>query len=175
MGRQRIAGDYLQPAAIFDKQFHVLSGINDVNDYTGPGTGYRLEGDRWAEVQRIPQAKSPRDFIDPQIGEPTAKLVDGRAAKEGTRNEIIVAVGPAFNKDLTRTIGELEHEDVLEAILTGVAKEGSLPALSRSITLRTVQRLAKLPRAEWLRHWHRSAITRYHGHPQAGVGTSQQP
>ncbi len=124
MGRQRIAGDYLQPAAIFDKNFHVLSGINDVNDYAGPGTGYRLKGERWAEVQRIPQAKSPRDFIDPQIGEPTAKLIDGMQAKQGTRNEIIVAVGPAFNKDLTRTIGELEHEDVLEAILTGVAKEG---------------------------------------------------
>ena len=124
MGRQRIAGDYLQPAAIFDKEFQVLSGINDVNDYTGPGTGYRLDGERWAEVQRIPQAKSPRDFIDPQIGEPTAKLIDGVQAQPGTRNEIIVAVGPAFNRDLTRTIGELEHEAVLEAILTGVAKEG---------------------------------------------------
>jgi len=124
MGRQRIAGDYLQPAAIFDKAFHVLSGINDVNDYTGPGTGYRLTGDRWQEVQQIHQAKSPRDFIDPQIGEPTAKLIDGITAKEGTRNEIIVAVGPAFNRDLTRTIGELEHEEVLAAILTGVAKEG---------------------------------------------------
>ena len=124
MGRQRIAGDYLQPAAIFDKDFHVLSGINDVNDYTGPGTGYRLEGERWAEVQRIRQVKSPRDFIDAQIGEPTAKLVEVNAAKPGTRNEVIVAVGPAFNKDLTRTIGELEHEAVLIAILTGVAQEG---------------------------------------------------
>lgn len=44
MGRQRLAGDYLQPSAIFDKHFHVLSGVNDVNDYTGPGTGYRVEG-----------------------------------------------------------------------------------------------------------------------------------
>ena len=69
MGRQRIAGDYLQPAAIFDRNFHVLSGINDVNDYTGPSTGYRLQGERWDEIQRIPQAKSPRDFINPQIGD----------------------------------------------------------------------------------------------------------
>ncbi|MEM7030611.1 MAG: glycerol dehydratase reactivase beta/small subunit family protein [Chloroflexota bacterium] len=35
-----------------------------------------------------------------------------------------MAVGPAFGKALTRTIGELEHEDVLAAILTGIAKEG---------------------------------------------------
>src|SRR6185436_9910936 len=47
MGRQRVAGDYLQPSAIFDKHFHVLSAINDPNGYTGPGTGYRVEGERW--------------------------------------------------------------------------------------------------------------------------------
>lgn len=124
MGRQRIAGDYLQPSAIFDRNFHVLSGINDVNDYTGPSTGYRLQGERWEEIQRIPQAKSPRDFINPQIGEPSPKLVDVGLAKEGTRREVIVAVGPAFNRELTRTIGGLDHQAVLEAILTGVAKEG---------------------------------------------------
>lgn len=124
MGRQRTVGDYLQPSAIFDRNFHVLSGINDVNDYTGPGTGYRLEGERWQEIQRIPQAKSPRDFINAQIGTPTPKLVEVGPAKLGSRQEVIVSVGPAFNKALTRTIGGLEHEDVLQAILTGVAKEG---------------------------------------------------
>jgi len=124
MGRQRLAGDYLQPSAIFDKHFHVLSGVNDVNDYTGPGTGYRVEKERWAEIQQIPQAKSPRDFINPQVGEPTAKLVEIGPAQAGTRPEVIVAVGPAFNDALTRTIGALEHEDVLKAILTGVASEG---------------------------------------------------
>jgi len=124
MGRQRLAGDYLQPSAIFDKHFHVLSGVNDVNDYTGPGTGYRVAEERWAEIQKIPQAKSPRDFINPQVGEPTAKLVEIGPAQPGTRPEVIVAVGPAFNDALTRTIGALEHEDVLKAILTGVASEG---------------------------------------------------
>ncbi|HEY8284291.1 MAG TPA: propanediol/glycerol family dehydratase large subunit, partial [Chloroflexota bacterium] len=38
--RQRIAGDYLQPSAIFDADFKVLSAINDPNTYRGPGTGY---------------------------------------------------------------------------------------------------------------------------------------
>lgn len=126
MGRQRIAADYLQPSAIFDRDFHVLSGINDVNDYTGPGTGYRVENGRWDEIQAIPQAKSPRDFIDAQIGEPSDKLVELTTIKPGTRREVIVAVGPAFNDALTRTIGGLEHEDVLKAILTGVASEGMI-------------------------------------------------
>ncbi len=59
MARQRVAGDYLQPAAIFDEHFHVLSAINDANDYAGPGSGYRLEGARWQEVQAIRQAQVP--------------------------------------------------------------------------------------------------------------------
>ena len=35
-----------------------------------------------------------------------------------------MAVGPAFGTALTRTIGGIPHEDVLAAILTGVAREG---------------------------------------------------
>lgn len=124
MGRQRVAGDYLQPAAIFDRNFQVQSALNDVNDYTGPGTGYRVENGRWDEIQRIPQAKSPREFIADQIGAPLENLAEIGPAKVGTRQEIIVAVGPAFGKEMTRTIGGLDHEAVLQAILTGVAREG---------------------------------------------------
>jgi len=124
MGRQRVAGDHLQPAAIIDKHFRALSAINEVNDYGGPGTGYRLSDERWAEIQKLPQVQSPRDFIAPQIGEPLHKLIELGPAQTGTRAEVIVGVGPAFGKAMTRTIGGLEHEDVLAAILTGVAKEG---------------------------------------------------
>jgi propanediol dehydratase large subunit len=124
MGRQRVAGDYLQPAAIFDRNFHVLSAINDVNDYTGPGTGYRLSAARWQEIQQLPQVKSPRDFIADQVGEPCAKLGELGPAQPGAQPEVVVAVGPAFGTALTKTIGGLPHEDVLAAILTGVAGEG---------------------------------------------------
>jgi len=124
MGRQRVAGDYLQPAAIFDRHFHVLSSINDPNDYQGPGTGYRLEGERWAEVQRIPQAKPPHDFISDRTGTPSKRLAEVGQALPGTQSEVVVGVGPAFATALTKTIGGLEHEAVLEAILTGIAREG---------------------------------------------------
>ena len=124
MGRQRVAGDYLQPAAIFDQEFHVLSAINDVNDYTGPGTGYRVSAERWQEIQRMPQVKSPRDFIADQVGTPLAQLGELGPAKPGVLPEVVVAVGPAFGTALTKTIGGLPHEDVLAAILTGVASEG---------------------------------------------------
>jgi len=167
MGRQRVAGDYLQPAAIFQatlmtgleplggqsddarmpgdalphnqpaeaskperiavlrsSRLHVLSAINDPNDYTGPGTGYRLEGERWAALQAIRQAQSPRQFVAPHIGPASPKLVEIGPARASTRAEVIVAVGPGFNGALTRTIGGLEHEAVLAALLSGVADEG---------------------------------------------------
>ena len=54
MGRQRVAGDYLQPSAIFTDGFAVISAINDSNDYTGPGTGYRLEGRRGTRFSASP-------------------------------------------------------------------------------------------------------------------------
>ncbi|MBK9943263.1 MAG: propanediol/glycerol family dehydratase large subunit [Kouleothrix sp.] len=124
MGRQRVAGDYLQPAALFDHDFRVQSAINAPNDYCGPGTGYRLDAARWQEIQQIRQARSPREFIAEQLGQPLAQLAPLGPAKAGTGREVIVAVGPAFGSALTRTIGGLAHEDVLAALLTGVAREG---------------------------------------------------
>jgi hypothetical protein len=124
MGRQRVAGDYLQPAAIFDREFRVRSAINDPNDYAGPGTGYRVEHERWEELQRLPQVRSPREFIAEQLGEPSPRLAELGPARAGTQPEVVVAVGPAFGNLLTKTIGGLGHEEVLAAILTGVAAEG---------------------------------------------------
>jgi len=124
MGRQRVAGDYLQPAAIFDRDFRVQSGVNEPNDYRGPGTGYRLSGARWDEVQALHQVRSPRDFIADRMGSPLAQLAELGPARRGSEQEVIVAVGPAFGTALTQTIGGLPHEGVLAAILTGVAREG---------------------------------------------------
>jgi propanediol dehydratase large subunit len=126
MGRQRVAGDYLQPSAIFTSGFHVISAINDPNDYCGPGTGYRPTGERWLEMQNLPQVKPPQAFIQDQTGEPVEKLAEIGPASPGTQPEVIVSVGPAFGTALTRTIGGLPHEDVMAAILTGIASEGML-------------------------------------------------
>lgn len=63
MLKQRIAGDYLHTSSIFDSNFNVISAVNDVNDYVGPGTGYRVEGKRWEEIKNINQAKGPEDLV----------------------------------------------------------------------------------------------------------------
>ena len=62
MLKQRVVGDYMQTAAILDKDFHVLSGINTPNDYMGPETGYRVQGERWEEIKKIPHIINPQDI-----------------------------------------------------------------------------------------------------------------
>lgn len=59
MLKQRVSGDYLQTSAILNKDFKIVSAINDKNDYMGPGTGYRISEERWNEISNIPTAIKP--------------------------------------------------------------------------------------------------------------------
>jgi propanediol dehydratase large subunit len=61
MLKEKVTGDYLHTSAIFDENFNVVAAVNDLNDYEGPGTGYRLEGERWELLKNIPAAISPED------------------------------------------------------------------------------------------------------------------
>ncbi len=63
MGRARVAGDYLQTAAIFDEDMRVLSKVTDPNDYQGPGTGYSVSEERRREIAGIRQQRSRADLL----------------------------------------------------------------------------------------------------------------
>lgn len=52
----RVAGDHLHTSAILDRDFNVISAVNDRNDYSGPGTGYQISAERWAELSNIENA-----------------------------------------------------------------------------------------------------------------------
>lgn len=60
--KQRVAGDFLQTSAIFDRDWNVISAINSSNDYVGVGTGHRLLGQEWEKVKNIQNAIDPRDI-----------------------------------------------------------------------------------------------------------------
>ena len=115
--RQRVLGDYLQPAAIFDDNFKVVSAISAPNDYQGPGTGYRLEGERWARLQNIPRAWDPHAFLTEQE-QPAAVgwLEEIGPAQAGTEPEVVVAVDPAFGSSISRSISGLDLQQVLAAV-----------------------------------------------------------
>jgi propanediol dehydratase large subunit len=130
MLRQRIAGDYLQTSAVIEPDGLVRSAVNDPNAYRGPGTGYRLEGERWELLQALPHVVDPRTLGGPGAGAP---LVDEGAASAAGADpvEVVVAIGPAFADGVQETINGLGHADVLDAIVSGVREAGGAPRLVR--------------------------------------------
>ena len=131
MQRQRVAADYLQTAAIIDADGLVHSAVNDPNEYSGPGTGYRLEGERWRLLQSLPQVVDPAELVAAHAGREPVVRERGAAGKGDDPAEVVVAVGPAFADSLRRTISDLDHADVLRAVLEGVREEGGTPRVVR--------------------------------------------
>ena len=131
MQRQRVSADYLQTAAVIDAEGLVHSAVNDPNLYSGPGTGYRLEGERWELLQALPNVGDPADLLgaDPE-GEPFV-VEGGEAAKSDDSTEVVIAVGPAFADAIRKTINDLSHKDVLQAICDGVRDGGGVPRVVR--------------------------------------------
>jgi propanediol dehydratase large subunit len=123
--RQRVIGDYLQPSAIFDENFQVVSALTDPNDYRGPGSGYRVEGNRWARLQNLPQAWDPRAYLD-SISSAAVEnwLEEVKTAEVGERPEVVVALDPAFGLKIHKTIGGLDLRQVLQTIIAGIRDEG---------------------------------------------------
>jgi propanediol dehydratase large subunit len=131
MQRQRISADYLQTAAVIEPDGQVLSAVNDPNHYQGPGTGYRLEGERWARLQALPHVVDPSELAA-SAAEVGVELREGEPATPGASDaEVVVAVGPAFGDGLRETINGLPHDEVLRAIAAGIREAGAEPRLVR--------------------------------------------
>jgi hypothetical protein len=122
--RQRAAGDYLQPSGILVEDggdLVAVSAVNDPHVYGGPGTGYRVEGERRRELESVPFAVDPRELG--RVGEAPGIFEEGGAAEPGHAPEVVVAVGPAFGRRLGATLGGLSHREVVEHVLEGVRQE----------------------------------------------------
>jgi len=62
MLKQRITGDYLQTAAIFDEKGMLMSALNNTNEYTGPNTGYKIAPKRWKTLIEKKSSLEAMDF-----------------------------------------------------------------------------------------------------------------
>jgi len=131
MQRQRVSADYLQTAAVIDADGVVHSAVNDPNVYGGPGTGYRLEGDRWELLQALPSVVDPSELLGDLATGRAIVVENGEAARGSDPAEVVVAVGPAFADGIRRTIGDLDHGQVIEAIRAGIREGGGVPRLVR--------------------------------------------
>jgi propanediol dehydratase large subunit len=125
MQRQRVSADYLQTSAVIDAAGAVHSAVNDPNDYRGPGTGYVLEGERWALLQALPHEVDPATVGRVDAADGPGLLRELGAAERGSAvDEVVVAVGPAFGGALRETIGGIPHDEVLRQVCAGIEEEG---------------------------------------------------
>src|SRR4029077_18290699 len=91
MQRQKVAADYLQTSAIIGADGAVISAVNDANDYAGPGTGYRLAGERWQHLQQLPYTIDAR-LLGSAQGMDSSVEETGDAARGTRPDEVVIAV-----------------------------------------------------------------------------------
>lgn len=62
------------------------------------------------------------------------KLVEhGRAQKGMHPHEVVIAIGPAFGKEMNRTIVKVEHAAVLREVIAGIEEQGGSVRIIRSL------------------------------------------
>ncbi|HLY50488.1 MAG TPA: propanediol/glycerol family dehydratase large subunit [Solirubrobacteraceae bacterium] len=143
MIRQRLLGDLLQTSAILDEELHVLSALSDPNDYSGPGTGYRISPKRRSEIAQVRQVRSRVDLMaEQEQGAGSIQLHDKGPAVAGTRpDEVVVAVSPAFGRELWVALNGMTVAEVLREVVAGIEDEGlrwRIVRVHRSIDLGSI-------------------------------------
>lgn len=123
MQRVRVAGDYLQPAAVFDRNFEALSAFTDRNDYQGPGTGFRLTVEHRAKLSNIPQVRRAEEMVPLSTGQSGVTLSPALPLP-AEASDVVVALGPAFATALDTTLCGLKHGEVLRALTEGIESRG---------------------------------------------------
>ncbi|BCJ85589.1 propanediol dehydratase medium subunit [Effusibacillus dendaii] len=62
------------------------------------------------------------------------KLTEVGSASKGTNpREVVVAVGPAFGKEMNKTIVKVDHAAVLREVISGIEEQGAFPRIIRSV------------------------------------------
>jgi propanediol dehydratase large subunit len=125
MLKARVAGDYLQTAAIFTESMQVLSLVTDPNDYGGPGTGYHLTPERQVEIDAVRQQRSVEDLRAEQAGHRSDRLpVVGAAMAGSDPREVVIGVSPAVGREIWVTLSGLTVVAAIEELLAGLEEEG---------------------------------------------------
>ncbi len=133
MLRERVKGDYLQPAAIFDDQMRVLSKVTDPNDYSGPGTGYVISQQRRAEIAAIRQQRQVPELAAGKAQDNSRVRLDdiGPAVAGSDPAEVVIGVSPAFGRPLSVTLSGISCAAALAELVGGIEQAGGTARVVR--------------------------------------------
>ncbi len=130
MVRLRVSGDYLQTSAVI-RNGRIVSAVNDPNDYTGPGSGYRVSPERKRELSAIRDVLDQEEVLRAESVHRAseASLITyktmGEAMVGTERNEIVIGVSPAFGVKLFRTLAGHPLSSVLGELIRGIEEGGA--------------------------------------------------
>lgn len=136
MVKLRVSGDYLQTSSIIRKG-RILSAVNDPNDYSGPGTGYRLTEGRRDEINAIRDLIGQSEVLSEQARHRHAEnrrisyAAKGEAQRGQNPHEVVIGISPAFGLQLYQTTGGLPLSAVLAALIRGIQSGGGIPRILR--------------------------------------------
>ncbi len=125
----RVSGDYLQTSAII-RDGHVISAINDANDYRGPGTGYRLSQARRDKIINIRDQLTRgavlhgEDAFKAREAAQIAYARIGQAEPGARKDEVVIGISPAFGLKLFRTLADHSLAQVLRELVGGIKAGG---------------------------------------------------
>ena len=132
----RVSGDYLQTSAVV-RDGCVISAINDPNDYSGPGTGYRLSEARRKELAAIRNVLDRDEVLRAEAASEMGEAKAIRYQTMGTADlgtehkEIVVGVSPGFGSKIFRTLASHRLSAVLRALQAGIERGGGTLRLVR--------------------------------------------
>src|SRR4029453_12466744 len=132
----RVTGDYLQTSAIV-RNGHIISAVNDPNEYLGPGTGYRLSKERRDELVAIRDVLDRDEVLrsEGRHAKTESRLIQyrvmGEAAVGNDPKEVIIGISPAFGVKIFRTLGGHPLSSVLNALMSGIRAKGCTPRVVR--------------------------------------------
>jgi propanediol dehydratase large subunit len=132
----RVTGDYLQTSAIV-RNGHIISAVNDPNEYLGPGTGYRLSRERREQLVNIRDVLDRDEVLrnEARHAKTEARLIQYRTmgtAEPGTDpKEVVIGISPAFGLKIFRTLGGHPLSSVLDALISGIRAKGGKPRIVR--------------------------------------------
>ncbi len=132
----RVSGDYLQTSAIV-RDGHVISAVNDPNDYAGPGTGYRLSEARRDEICNIRDQLGQNEVLSAQArhkkseARRIAYLGAGVAGMGENAAEVVIGISPAYGLQLFQTTGGRNLSEVLKCLIDGIEAGGGTARVVR--------------------------------------------